>query len=142
MAKKPKSDLQPSKPRAVGYGRPPAEHRFRPGVSGNPTGRPKGSPTVQELLTREAKRSVKIKTAEGIKTVPKLEALVRKLYALALEGDLAAARLIVQATPPNASEKGEVGSVTDPIDPTKVSDEALRRMLARFEGFFSTGKPK
>jgi Family of unknown function (DUF5681) len=27
---------------AVGYGRPPREHRFAPGRSGNPRGRPKG----------------------------------------------------------------------------------------------------
>ena len=142
MARKPKSDLQPTA-RDIGYGRPPTEHRFKPGVSGNPTGRPKGSPTVHDLLAREARRSVKIKTAEGIKTVPKLEALVRKLYALALEGDLAAARLIVQSTPANSSEKDAAGGVVaDPIDASKLSDEALKRMLARFEGLFSKGKPE
>ena len=27
----------------VGYGKPPAEHRFKPGKSGNPRGRPKGA---------------------------------------------------------------------------------------------------
>lgn len=27
----------------VGYGKPPAEHRFKPGQSGNPRGRPKGA---------------------------------------------------------------------------------------------------
>ncbi len=38
----------------VGYGKPPAEHRFQPGKSGNPGGRPKGAKgrraTVKRVL--------------------------------------------------------------------------------------------
>jgi hypothetical protein len=45
-----------ARPRA-GYGKPPAEHRFRKGQSGNPKGRPKGSTskraTVKRVLLEE-----------------------------------------------------------------------------------------
>ena len=36
----------------VGYGRPPVINQFRKGVSGNPSGRPKGSPTLQDLIAK------------------------------------------------------------------------------------------
>ena len=45
----------------VGYCRPPKAHRFKPGQSGNPKGRPKGVPTLQEAITREAAKLVKVK---------------------------------------------------------------------------------
>lgn len=88
MTKKPKNAQSPSSPNSVGYCRPPVAHRFQPGVSGNPAGRPKGSPSIQELIEREARRLVKIKSGHDIVSLPKQEALVRKLYAKALEGDL------------------------------------------------------
>jgi Family of unknown function (DUF5681) len=41
----------------TGYGRPPIEHRFKPGQSGNPRGRPKGKKNeatiLHELLNRK-----------------------------------------------------------------------------------------
>jgi hypothetical protein len=39
----------------VGYGRPPRQHRFKPGQSGNPKGRPKRGPkrlSVPEMLSK------------------------------------------------------------------------------------------
>lgn len=38
-----KADKQDRREGEVGYGKPPAEHRFKPGQSGNPRGRPKGA---------------------------------------------------------------------------------------------------
>ena len=39
------SDRKPGRPHdyKVGYGKPPKEHRFKKGQSGNPRGRPKGA---------------------------------------------------------------------------------------------------
>jgi hypothetical protein len=45
--------------RRVGYGNPPAEHRFRKGQSGNPGGRPKGLARItRELLGDDGEAAV------------------------------------------------------------------------------------
>lgn len=136
MSRKRNNDRPPAASSSVGYGRPPVEHQFKPGISGNPSGRPKGSPTIQDLIAREARRLVKVRTGDKITSISKLEALVRKLFAQALEGDLSASRLIMQSSAvftkgPTAATDEEV------IDPSTVDEEALMRMLARFEDYRS-----
>lgn len=82
-----------------------------------------------------------MKTPNGIAQVPKLEALVRRLLGQALEGDLAAARLLFQAMPPPQQTPGGNGD-DDPINASNLDDDALKRMLARFDVFLSPGQRK
>ena len=76
----------------VGYARPPAANRFPPGVSGNAKGRPAGRPSLNDVLLEENARIVKVKVGEEIMHIDKDRAVVRKLYDMALQGDIAAAR--------------------------------------------------
>jgi hypothetical protein len=59
---------------AVGYGRPPVATRFRPGHSGNPEGRPKGSKSAasiaRETLERKAARSPLASDLEHFRPTP------------------------------------------------------------------------
>jgi uncharacterized protein DUF5681 len=77
----------------VGYGRPPLHTRFKPGLSGNPKGRPKVSRgrNFKEEIQQEYLR--KIAVHDGVKTrrVAVIVALFRKLLNDALKGDLRAA---------------------------------------------------
>ena len=100
----------------VGPGRPPLHTRFQKGQSGNPSGRRKGQPSVQDLMLREAARLVKVKTGEGAETITKHEVVVRQLWKMAMQGDLAAIRLLLQfmTTAPAVHGEGGPGEETCP----------------------------
>jgi hypothetical protein len=119
----------------VGYGRPPVHARFKPGNSGNPAGGRKPRLTPQEVLTKEAARLVKVKTGDTIETITKHEAVIRRLLQMAMEGEIAAARLVLLGLSQNAPSPGE-GLVADETNNLSLAvtpdDDTLRRMLARF----------
>jgi hypothetical protein len=126
MAKKPVND---SASNQVGYCQPPKQHQFKPGQSGNPNGRPKGVPTLQEVMTKEATKLIKVKQGDKIIHVPKAEALARRIFGMALEGDLAAARIVFQltATSEISADASSTGIFELP------SNEVIERMLKRFD---------
>jgi uncharacterized protein DUF5681 len=86
---------RPSPERYVGYGRPPAEFRFRPGISGNPGGRPRNARRrfVTDLLSA---LSEQISRADGECT--KQRAIVDALVEKALKGDAHAIAAIINLT--------------------------------------------
>jgi uncharacterized protein DUF5681 len=74
----------------VGYGRPPKRHRFRPGQSGNPGGRPKGARTLQSDLVAELRELVLVRENGRKRKLTKQRAVVRALVDAALKGDVRA----------------------------------------------------
>jgi hypothetical protein len=75
----------------VGYGKPPLKSRFKPGQSGNPTGRPKGTVSFRADFAAELAELV----SEGPATCTKSRAIVKKLIAEAMSGDTRAAMAVV-----------------------------------------------
>lgn len=79
----------PSVDQAVGYGNPPRHSQFKPGVSGNPKGRPKGSKNVATIVHEIGSMSVKFKQGDQDKEMPMIEALIYKSFLRAInEGKL------------------------------------------------------
>lgn len=78
----------------VGYKKPPKHTQFQPGQSGNPAGRPKDTRNVKHVLLQVATEDMLISENGQSKVVSKQEALIRRLYADALAGDKAAAKLL------------------------------------------------
>jgi hypothetical protein len=76
-----------------GYCKPPKSHQFKPGQSGNPAGKPKGQPSLAQVLLEEAARIVKVKIGDEIEHLAKERALLRRLLDEGIRGDPVAARL-------------------------------------------------
>ena len=83
-------------PYAVGYGKPPKASRFKPGTSGNPGGRPKGSgrakpadvvvEQMKALVLEEAYRPIQIRDGDKLVELPLVRAVVRSLGLNAAKG--------------------------------------------------------
>jgi hypothetical protein len=87
-----------------GYGKPPKEHRFKPGQSGNPKGRPKAKNRLRRrtLDPVHAKiwdiinEPVPVLKNGSMKKMPGLDAFFRKLKADALQGRVSSQRFVMQ----------------------------------------------
>lgn len=79
----------------VGYGKPPAEHRFQPGQSGNPAGRKQGSKNMLTLMRNALEQKVVVNDGRKRRTVSKLEAAFIQQSNRAAAGDLKAMQQMV-----------------------------------------------
>ena len=71
----------------IGYRRPPASGRFRPGTSGNPRGRPKGSRNFITLLEQELNKTISVTENGRKRKLTRLQAIVKRTVNSALNGD-------------------------------------------------------
>lgn len=99
-------------PYAVGYGKPPRDTRFKPGQSGNPKGKKKGSKSFKATVGAILNETIKVQTPQGTKRITKLEALVHTSLNSALKGDAKAADQVLRM----AREVGLVDEVTEAFD--------------------------
>jgi hypothetical protein len=74
----------------IGYRRPPESGRFKKGKSGNPKGRPKGSTNFLTILEQELCQSIVVNENGKKKTITRMQAMVKRIVAGALQGDLKA----------------------------------------------------
>jgi hypothetical protein len=80
-------DLSGNNNKPVGKGRPPVSTRFRPGQSGNPKGRPKGTKNMISLARQALNKKIDIKESGRTKRITVLEAIVMTTIHRALKGD-------------------------------------------------------
>lgn len=71
----------------IGYRRPPASGRFKPGKSGNPKGRPKGSRNFLTLLEQELNKTISVTENGRKRKLTRLQAIVKRMVSHALNGD-------------------------------------------------------
>jgi len=78
---------QNGSPYEIGYRKPPEHTRFQKGVSGNPSGRPKGGQNLKTLFQKIMREEVSLREGSVTKTITKGEAVVRGLVIGAMKGD-------------------------------------------------------
>lgn len=71
----------------IGYGRPPRATQFKPGESGNPRGRPRGSKNLSLLLEEELTQRVTINENGRRRRITKRAAIVKHMVNKTLSGD-------------------------------------------------------
>jgi hypothetical protein len=81
---------------SVGYGRPPSASRFKPGVSGNNRGRPKGSRNLKTEVEQAMTASISIQEGAKTKRVSMIAGVVRRQLHKALMGDGPAAITVIK----------------------------------------------
>lgn len=81
---------------AVGYGRPPVNRQFKPGQSGNPRGRPKGSKDLVTVAAKALSRLVKVRENGKTRTLTKWEAMIEIMVNKAVAGDPKAFAMVLQ----------------------------------------------
>ena len=104
---------------SVGYCRPPVGRPFRPGHSGNPRGRPKGSRNLSSVIGAAVGKIIAVKASGRRRRITKLEATVEELADRAAEGDARATQLLLalvqthEAKPdrPDADRIGEADAL-------------------------------
>ncbi len=80
--KKPSDDYE------VGCGKPPKEYQFKPGQSGNPSGRPKSKKSGSTDISKLFSETVKVKAGGKVREMGPFEASLRKLTKRAVGGHL------------------------------------------------------
>jgi hypothetical protein len=96
----------------VGYRRPPKHSQFKPGVSGNPKGRPKRKPhAVAEVIKNALIAPVQYREQGKTKTATRQEVGLKRLIDDAMRGDLAAAATVLRARA-RCTRIGDVGTET------------------------------
>jgi hypothetical protein len=80
----------------VGHGKPPIEHQFKPGQSGHPQGRPKGSKNTNAILKSILDQKIEIRVKGKLRKISLREAILTRFAEDALKGNTKSAAFLLQ----------------------------------------------
>lgn len=112
----------------VGYKRPPREHQFKPGQSGNPKGRPKKNNNFAEDVLEEMSEMITVQENGKLKKITKKRALAKRLIADSLSGKVSAIKIL---TPILAGETKITKDFEEELTPqdAQILEDYIKRRL-------------
>jgi hypothetical protein len=82
----------------IGYGKPPKQHQFKPGQSGNPKGRKRGSRGLKTDLGAELRSKVPVTENGKTRQLTKQQLVLKAMVTKAAKGDTKAAAHVLSMT--------------------------------------------
>jgi hypothetical protein len=79
-----------------GYGKPPKHSQFKPGQSGNPSGRRRKSSTFEEDVEAELRSLITVSEAGKCRRISKRRAMIKQHVKRALNGDVRSTQLLLK----------------------------------------------
>jgi hypothetical protein len=79
----------------IGYRRPPREHQFKRGQSGNPKGRPKGAKSEATIVYELLHRKIHIREGGRTRKITVLEAILLRFTEDSLKGNVRSAAFLL-----------------------------------------------
>jgi hypothetical protein len=110
-------------PVRVGYCNPPVHSRFKPGQSGNPKGRAKGSQNLKTLFTKILNEQISLREGSEVKKISKAEALVRGMVVGALKGDVRNTAMLLKVAEQTGQFEDKGADITE-----------IRRIVVSWKG--------
>ena len=120
---------QPLSDTEARYRQPPKATRFKPGQSGNPSGRPKAAKRLLSELEAALSAPVTIKVGSRKRRVSKMQAAVKSLADRAAAGDPRVLRMLLAELRHAESRAAEEPAVQETLSAT--DQEVIAAMLQR-----------
>jgi hypothetical protein len=114
----------------TGYKKPPKEHRFRPGQSGNANGRPKGRKNTATLLREILDRKIAVRNSSTIRKISVREAILTRFAESALKGDTKSAAFLLQRDDGTEAVQENADTATTPEE-QEIIDRYLEAYLKK-----------
>jgi uncharacterized protein DUF5681 len=114
-----------------GYGKPPREHQFKPGKSGNPKGRPKGAKNESTILREILTRKIENRSGGRVRKISVLEGILLRITDDSLKGSIKSATFVLNRYA--ALVSGELQPQDLGEDDQEVLEAFVRRRKARHD---------
>lgn len=103
----------------VGYGRPPKQTQWKPGQSGNPSGKTKKAESIEATLKKLAAKEIVVHDQGVPVTMTQQEAMCSTIYLKAMKGDIQSAKLITSYLA--SAEKGQLPPMPYELSPADLA---------------------